>query len=57
LLAKEGYDPQFGARPIKRTLQERLLDPLAMKLLEGEFSPGDTLKVTAKGEELLLVRK
>jgi ATP-dependent Clp protease ATP-binding subunit ClpB len=56
LLAKEGYDPQFGARPIKRTLQERLLDPLAMKLLEGEFSPGDTVKVTAKGEELLLVK-
>ncbi|HMC28581.1 MAG TPA: ATP-dependent chaperone ClpB, partial [Verrucomicrobiae bacterium] len=38
-LAAEGYDPQFGARPLKRTIQEQLLDPLSMKLLEGEFKP------------------
>jgi ATP-dependent Clp protease ATP-binding subunit ClpB len=46
-LAKEGYDPQFGARPLKRAIQEHLLNPLAMKLLAGEFKPGDTIKVTA----------
>ena len=46
-LAKEGYDPQFGARPLKRALQEHLLNPLAMKLLSGEFKPGDAIKVTA----------
>ena len=45
-LAKEGYDPQFGARPLKRAIQEQLLNPLAMKLLAGEFKPGDTIKVT-----------
>jgi ATP-dependent Clp protease ATP-binding subunit ClpB len=46
-LAKEGYDPQFGARPLKRAIQEELLNPLAMKLLSGEFKPGDAIKVTA----------
>ena len=44
LLAKEGYDPQFGARPLKRAIQEHLLDPLATKLLLGEFKPGDRIK-------------
>ena len=47
LLAKEGYDPVFGARPLKRTLQRRIQDPLALKLLEGEFQPGDTVRVDA----------
>jgi ATP-dependent Clp protease ATP-binding subunit ClpB len=57
LLAKEGYDPQFGARPLKRTIQEMLLDPLAMKLLDGEFKAGDRIKVTAQGDELVFVKK
>jgi ATP-dependent Clp protease ATP-binding subunit ClpB len=48
LLAREGYDPQFGARPLKRAIQEQLLDPLATKLLAGEFKPGDKLIVTLK---------
>ena len=47
LLAKEGYDPQFGARPLKRTIQELLLDPLAMKLLDGSLKAGDAVKVRA----------
>ncbi len=51
-LAKEGYDPQFGARPLKRAIQEQLLNPLAMKLLAGEFKPGDTIKVTAAAGNL-----
>jgi ATP-dependent Clp protease ATP-binding subunit ClpB len=44
-LADEGYDPHFGARPLKRTLQRRVQNPLAMKLLEGAFKPGDTVEV------------
>lgn len=52
LLASEGYDPQFGARPLKRAIQEHLLDPLATKLLAGEFKPGDRIKVTSNGEGL-----
>ena len=57
LLASEGYDPQFGARPLKRAIQEQLLDPLSMKLLEGEFKPGDKIKVTTKDDELVFQRK
>jgi len=44
-LAKEGYDPAFGARPLKRALQKLIIDPLAMKLLEGKFKPGDEVFV------------
>jgi ATP-dependent Clp protease ATP-binding subunit ClpB len=57
LLASEGYDPQFGARPLKRAIQEHLLDPLATKLLAGEFKPGDKIKVTAKNDALLFTSK
>jgi len=57
LLASEGYDPQFGARPLKRAIQEHLLDPLATKLLAGEFKPGDKIKVTTKDDGLVFQRK
>ncbi|HKQ39227.1 MAG TPA: AAA family ATPase, partial [Verrucomicrobiae bacterium] len=56
-LAKEGYDPQFGARPLKRAIQEHLLDPLAMKMLAGEFKAGDRIKATAKGGALHFDRR
>jgi ATP-dependent Clp protease ATP-binding subunit ClpB len=46
-IAQEGYDPQFGARPLKRAIQEHLLDPLALKLLAGEFKAGDRILATA----------
>ena len=46
-LVSEGFDPVYGARPLKRTLQRRVLDPLAMKLLEGEFGEGDRVVVDA----------
>ena len=45
LLAEEGYDPLFGARPLRRTLQRQLLDPLALEILDGSFGAGD--RVTA----------
>jgi ATP-dependent Clp protease ATP-binding subunit ClpB len=47
LLFREGYDPQFGARPLKRAIQRLIQDPLAMKLLDGEVLPGDTVEVDA----------
>jgi len=53
LLAKEGYDPQFGARPLKRSIQEHLLDPLASQLLEGRFKPGNHIKATAQDGEII----
>ncbi len=52
LLAKEGYDPLFGARPLKRAIQRQVLDPLAMKLLNGEFKPGDRIVATEKDGEI-----
>ena len=56
LLASEGYDPQFGARPLKRAVQERILNPLSLRLLEGEFKPGDRIKVSASAGELVFRR-
>ncbi len=53
LLAREGYDPQFGARPLKRAIQDKLLNPLAQRLLAGDFKPGDTVKVTTSQEDAL----
>ncbi len=53
LLAKEGYDPQFGARPLKRAIQSHLLDPLAMKLLDGGFKHGDRIKAVADGDHIV----
>ncbi len=52
LLAERGYDPVYGARPLKRTIQQDVQNPLAMRILAGEFSEGDTalVDVTAKGE-------
>ncbi len=44
-LAEEGYDPQFGARPLKRVIQQRIENPLATRILGGEFEGGDTIKV------------
>jgi ATP-dependent Clp protease ATP-binding subunit ClpB len=51
LLSREGYDPQFGARPLKRAIQRTIQDPLAMKILDGEVLPGDTLAVDADLEK------
>jgi ATP-dependent Clp protease ATP-binding subunit ClpB len=48
LLIEEGYDPVYGARPLKRTLQRQILDPLALAVLQGEFQEGDTVAVTAQ---------
>jgi len=46
-LAAEGYDPIYGARPLKRAIQKHVQDPLALKLLAGEFVPGDHVKIDA----------
>ncbi len=57
LIAKEGFDPQFGARPLKRAIQDLLLDPLATKLLVGDFKPGDRIRVQAHDGELEFAKK
>ena len=55
--AARAYDPQFGARPLKRAIQEQVLNPLSMRLLEGDFKPGDKIKATANGDELVFEKK
>jgi ATP-dependent Clp protease ATP-binding subunit ClpB len=57
LLVDEGYDPVYGARPLKRTIQRKLLDPLAMELLQGTFGDGDTIRVEAAGDDLAFARQ
>jgi ATP-dependent Clp protease ATP-binding subunit ClpB len=52
LLGNLGYDPTYGARPLKRTIQKQLVDKLARKILEGEFIEGDTVRVDATDGEL-----
>ena len=47
-LGSAGYDPVYGARPLKRAIQQQLENPLAQKILAGEFSPGDTISVDAR---------
>ena len=56
LLGNLGYDPTYGARPLKRVIQKRLVDPLALAILEGRFAPGDTVRVDARDGELVLER-
>jgi ATP-dependent Clp protease ATP-binding subunit ClpB len=54
LLSREGYDPNYGARPLKRAIQTLIQNPLAVKLLSGEILPGQVVKVSAKGDEMEL---
>ena len=56
LIGNLGYDPTYGARPLKRVIQKRLVDKLALKLLEGEFQPGDTVRVDASEGELTFAK-
>jgi ATP-dependent Clp protease ATP-binding subunit ClpB len=51
-LAREGYDPNYGARPLKRAIQTLIQNPLAVKLLRGEILPGQTVRVSADGEKM-----
>jgi ATP-dependent Clp protease ATP-binding subunit ClpB len=52
LLAREGYDPLYGARPLKRAIQTLIQNPLASKLLRGEILPGQTVRVSADGDQM-----
>ncbi len=56
LIGNLGYDPTYGARPLKRVIQKQLVDKLALRLLEGEFAPGDRVLVDAAGGELTFAK-
>jgi ATP-dependent Clp protease ATP-binding subunit ClpB len=56
VIADEGYDPAYGARPLKRVIQKRIQDQLALRLLKGEFTDGDTVEVDADATDALTFR-
>jgi len=53
LLAKKGYDPNFGARPLKRIIQSEILDELAMRIIEGKTKPGKTITINAEKDKIV----
>jgi ATP-dependent Clp protease ATP-binding subunit ClpB len=53
-LGEAGFDPVYGARPLKRTLQQELENPLAQRILRGDFGPGDTITVEVKDDALVM---
>jgi ATP-dependent Clp protease ATP-binding subunit ClpB len=52
-LGEAGFDPVYGARPLKRAIQTQVENPLAQRILRGEFGPGAKVKVSAKGGDLI----
>ena len=57
VLAEAGWDPAYGARPLKRAIQRLLENPLALRLLEGDFADGDTIRVDAQNGDLVFERR
>jgi ATP-dependent Clp protease ATP-binding subunit ClpB len=57
LLGNLGYDPTYGARPLKRVVQKQLVDKLALKILEGEFTEGDSVRIDAADGELTFAKR
>ena len=56
LLAEEGWDPAYGARPLKRAIQRLVENPLALELLEGRFAEGEAIRVAAADGDLVFER-
>jgi len=52
--AEEGYDPDFGARPLKRLIEEKLVDEIALRIIENKVKPGDTIKPTVKNRKIII---
>lgn len=55
ILAKEGFDPVYGARPLKRVIQNQILDPLALKMVEGKITDGQTVSVSSKHGKIVIL--
>jgi ATP-dependent Clp protease ATP-binding subunit ClpC len=53
LIAKEGYEPSFGARPLKRVIQNQILDKLAMEIIDGKIKPGKVIKIDAVNDKIV----
>ena len=57
LLAELGWDPQYGARPLKRAIQRKILDPLSMEILQGRFKEGDRIEVAEKAGDIVFNKR
>jgi ATP-dependent Clp protease ATP-binding subunit ClpA len=57
ILARRGYDPVYGARPLKRLITDLILNPLATKLLSGEYKGGDVVRLSAENGEIVFVKE
>ena len=55
-LAKEGFDPKYGARPLRRAIQSKVEDAVAEKLLDGTLKEGDTAKLAVEDEKLVVTK-
>jgi ATP-dependent Clp protease ATP-binding subunit ClpB len=55
-LAQAGYDPVYGARPLKRAIQQQVENPLAQRILNNDFVPGDTIRVTTAADGLAFIK-
>jgi ATP-dependent Clp protease ATP-binding subunit ClpB len=53
LLGEAGFDPVYGARPLKRAIQQQIENPLAQRILQGEFSPGDLIRATTRDGQIV----
>ncbi|MDQ3880715.1 MAG: hypothetical protein M3295_06560, partial [Chloroflexota bacterium] len=53
LVVRTGYDPTYGARPLRRAIQRSIENPLARRILGGEFARGDRVRIDTRGEELV----
>ena len=56
-LASEGYEPQFGARPLKRVIQQRIENPIASRILAGEYAEGDTITIDSAGDQFVFEKR
>ncbi|MBU3942400.1 hypothetical protein KKA24_00275, partial [Patescibacteria group bacterium] len=54
LIAEEGFDPNLGARPLKRVIQKKILDPLALKIVSGMIKEGDEIMIGAEGDKIII---
>ncbi|MBU1907983.1 hypothetical protein KKF59_02515, partial [Patescibacteria group bacterium] len=57
LLAEKGYDPAYGARPLKRTIQDLILDDLSLQIIKGEIQEGDQVVIDAKNGKIQLIKQ
>jgi ATP-dependent Clp protease ATP-binding subunit ClpB len=55
-LAEAGYDPVYGARPLKRAIQQRVENPLAQEILQGSLTPGDTVTVDVEDDQIVILK-